>query len=226
MRKVSFKRRDTAARQAVIDRVADMIDGDRDHRWALVTGTAPHGIAVPAARALATRLRHREEPDLDVGWIQGSTWYHQPARITGRPELRAPHHTVSQAAMAGRLVRPRGKPGSATYFQPGELSLAHRGVLLLDELPEFTMGALDVIASVVARGAARFAFGGVADSSRGEIPAAPRFVVATARQCPCGGTTDYRTCECTPEQCERFAARMAPMVDRLGEPLRIRLEVK
>ena len=121
--------------------------------------------------------------------------------IVERP-FRAPHHTISAAALAGGGSHPR----------PGEVSLAHNGVLFLDELLEFPRGVLEVLRQpledgvvVVARAARTASF-----------PA--RFVlVAAANPCPCGFDGDpVRECRCTPLQKERYAGRLSgPLRDRM-----------
>jgi magnesium chelatase family protein len=116
------------------------------------------------------------------------------ALITQRP-FRAPHHTVSTTAVTGT------KDGA----RPGELTLAHHGVLLLDDLTEFSASTLDWTAFHVAHEAITFALPS-GDSLR--MPSCP-LVVATMTTCPCGlfGHPDAR-CRCTPEQITRHGAHI------------------
>lgn len=121
--------------------------------------------------------------------------------VCDRP-FRAPHHTVSTAGLIGGGPQPR----------PGEISLAHRGVLFLDELPEFPRYALDALRQpleehrvTVARVARAVTF-----------PA--RFVfVAAMNPCPCGYAGDtQRVCRCTPQQVARYNGRISgPLRDRI-----------
>jgi magnesium chelatase family protein len=116
--------------------------------------------------------------------------------------FRAPHHTVSTAALVGGGSQPR----------PGEVSLAHHGVLFLDEMLEFTRSVLEVLRQpleegqvVIARAARTVRF-----------PA--RFVLVGAMNpCPCGFAGDAaRECRCTPQQIARYHARLSgPLRDRL-----------
>ena len=116
--------------------------------------------------------------------------------------FRAPHHTVSTAALVGGGSQPR----------PGEVSLAHHGVLFLDEMLEFTRSVLEVLRQpleegqvVIARAARTVRF-----------PA--RFVLVGAMNpCPCGFAGDAdRECRCTPQQIARYRARLSgPLRDRL-----------
>ncbi len=121
--------------------------------------------------------------------------------VRARP-FRAPHHTVSNVALAGGGPSPR----------PGEISLAHHGVLFLDEMPEFSRHALEVLRQPLEDGLVR-----IARASRTvEFPA--RFVLVGAMNpCPCGFLGDARrACRCTPTQIDRYASRLSgPLRDRI-----------
>jgi magnesium chelatase family protein len=116
--------------------------------------------------------------------------------------FRAPHHTASAVALVGGGPVPR----------PGEISLAHRGVLFLDELPEYDRRVLEVLREPLESGhivisrAARQA----------EFPAAFQ-LVAAMNPCPCGHAGDPSgRCACTPEQVRRYRARVSgPLLDRI-----------
>lgn len=121
--------------------------------------------------------------------------------ITTRP-FRSPHHSISQAAMCGGGSNP----------QPGEISLAHNGVLFLDELPEFGRNVLEVLRQpledrriTVAR--AKYSV---------EYPA-NFMLVASMNPCPCGYYNDpSRKCVCTPAQVQRYLNRISgPLMDRI-----------
>ncbi len=122
--------------------------------------------------------------------------------------FRAPHHTISNAALVGGGSQPR----------PGEVSLAHHGVLFLDEMPEFARQALEVLRQPIEEGAVT-----VARAARtARFPA--RFVLVGAMNpCPCGFFGDaVRECRCTPLQIARYRARLSgPLRDRLD----LRVEV-
>jgi magnesium chelatase family protein len=121
--------------------------------------------------------------------------------VTLRP-FRAPHHTVSEAALVGGGAQPR----------PGEVSLAHHGVLFLDELLEFPRRVLDLLRQPLEDG--QFVIARTARSV--SFPA--RFVlVAAMNPCPCGFAGDLlRECRCTPMQIERYRGRLSgPLRDRL-----------
>src|ERR671924_2268622 len=123
------------------------------------------------------------------------------ALMTCRP-FRTPHHTISDAGMVGG-----GNPPA-----PGEISLAHHGVLFLDELPEFHRRSLEVLRQPLETG--QVTISRALNSTT--FPA--RFVlVAAMNPCPCGYLGDSRhACTCTPIQIERYMGRIyGPLLDRI-----------
>ncbi len=125
-----------------------------------------------------------------------------------RRAFRAPHHTASAVALVGGGSVPR----------PGEVSLAHHGVLFLDELPEYDRRVLEVLREPIESG--RIVISRAARQA--EFPA--RFqLVAAMNPCPCGYNGDPGgRCRCTPDQITRYRARVSgPLLDRID----IKLEV-
>jgi magnesium chelatase family protein len=116
-----------------------------------------------------------------------------------RPYI-APHHSASMPALVGGGGVPR----------PGEISLAHNGVLFLDELPEFSRGVLESLREPLETGHIRIARA----ARRVEFPA--RFqLVAAMNPCPCGFLGEPR-CRCTPDQIARYRAKLSgPFLDRI-----------
>ncbi len=119
----------------------------------------------------------------------------------GRP-FRNPHHSASPVALAGGGARPR----------PGEISLAHGGVLFLDELPEFSRQCLEVLREPLESGAITLS------RARHKTRYPARFqLVAAMNPCPCGYLGDSeRQCQCSSQQIYRYRARVSgPLLDRI-----------
>jgi magnesium chelatase family protein len=123
------------------------------------------------------------------------------ALVSARP-FRAPHHTISDAGLIG----------GGSYPRPGEVSLAHGGVLFLDELPEFRKNVLEVLRQPLEDGAVTIARAATSLS----YPA--RFMLAAAMNpCPCGYFNDKsRNCMCTPPMIQRYVSKVSgPLLDRI-----------
>lgn len=119
-----------------------------------------------------------------------------------RRPFRAPHHTVTATALIGGGTHPR----------PGEISLAHRGVLFLDEMPEFSPSVLNALRQPIEDGYA------VVTRSRGSFRFPCRFqLVGAMNKCPCGYFgDDLRECTCTPNSRRSYVGRISgPFLDRM-----------
>jgi magnesium chelatase family protein len=126
----------------------------------------------------------------------------------GARPFRSPHHSASGAALVGGGALPR----------PGEISLAHHGVLFLDELPEFDRDVLEALREPLESGKVSIARA----ARQAQFPA--RFqLVAAMNPCPCGHCGDRSgRCRCTPERIARYRGRISgPLADRID----IKLEV-
>jgi magnesium chelatase family protein len=121
--------------------------------------------------------------------------------LVRRPPFRAPHHTISYAGLVG------GGPG----IQPGELSLAHRGVLFLDEMGEFPARFLEMLRQPIEEGEVRLGRAGLSVRYPADV-----MVVAAMNPCPCGFRgSSRRECVCTPHQVYRYRSRVSgPLLDR------------
>jgi magnesium chelatase family protein len=128
--------------------------------------------------------------------------------VATRP-FRAPHHTISDAGLVGGGSVPR----------PGEVSLAHHGVLFLDELPEFRKNVLEVLRQpleerriTIARAVGAVSF------------PANLMLIAAMNPCPCGYLGDpQRTCSCTIQQVQRYRSRVSgPLLDRIDIHVEVR----
>jgi len=133
-----------------------------------------------------------------IASVAGDARASQP---TLTPPFRAPHHTTSAQALVGGGTRPR----------PGEISLAHRGVLFLDELPEFSRAALEALREPLESGVARIS------RVHEQLAFPAEFqLVAAMNPCFCGYLGDGTDrCRCTPGRLEQYRSRISgPLLDR------------
>jgi magnesium chelatase family protein len=156
---------------------------------------------------LATRLPGLLPPLTDAeamevaGIASISAQGFNPSRWGQRP-FRAPHHAASANAIIG----------GGSRLRAGEISLAHRGVLFLDELPEFDRRVLEALREPLETGAIHLA----RTAGRLELPAEFQ-LVAAMNPCPCGYLGDEtHTCRCGPRRIQRYRDRISgPLLDRL-----------
>ena len=123
--------------------------------------------------------------------------------VVKRRPFRAPHHTISHAGLVG---------GGVGWPRPGEISLAHRGVLFLDELPEFSHHALEVLRQPLEDGVVAIG------RSKGTISFPAKFMLVGAMNpCPCGWYGDLqRACSCAEALVTRYQKRLSgPLLDRI-----------
>jgi magnesium chelatase family protein len=121
--------------------------------------------------------------------------------VTSRP-FRSPHHTISDAGLLGGTGQPT----------PGEVSLAHNGVLFLDELPEFHRSTLEVMRQPLEDGRVTIS------RASGSLTFPSEFMlVAAMNPCPCGHYGDLRReCRCAPTQVQKYRSRLSgPLMDRI-----------
>ncbi len=164
----------------------------------------PGGGKTMLARRLPTIL-----PPLSLGEAIEATRIHSVAgqlppdrALLAQRPFRAPHHTISDAGLVGGGAVPR----------PGEASLAHHGVLFLDELTEFRRNVLEVLRQPLEDGSVT-----IGRAAR-TLTYPARFVLAAAMNpCPCGFLGDVRrSCRCTPRMVRRYRAKISgPLLDRI-----------
>ena len=130
------------------------------------------------------------------------------AGLMAERPFRAPHHTVSAVALVG----------GGTKARPGEISLAHNGVLFLDELPEYDRGALEALRQPLEDGFVSV----VRVSAQAKYPARAMFVAAM-NPCPCGNYgSSTQPCRCTQKEIARYLGRISgPLLDRIDMQLEV-----
>jgi magnesium chelatase family protein len=174
----------------------------------LMVGPPGTGKSMLASRFPGILPSLAENEALEVAAIHSVSTQGFEAERWGERPYRAPHHGASAAALVGGGNVPR----------PGEISLAHHGVLFLDELPEFDRDVLEALREPLESGRISIARA----ARQAQFPA--RFqLVAAMNPCPCGHCGDRNgRCRCTPERIARYRGRISgPLADRID----IKLEV-
>ena len=175
----------------------------------LMVGSPGSGKTMLARRAPTLLPRLTRPEALEVTRIHSAA-----GMLAGRggliqaPPYRSPHHTVSDAGLIGGGSIPR----------PGEVSLAHRGVLFLDEFPEFSRRALETLRQPLEDGEV------LISRARASVRYPAQFqLVAAMNPCPCGYLGDpERACTCTPAERTRYASRISgPLLDRIDLVVRV-----
>ncbi|MBL8300849.1 MAG: YifB family Mg chelatase-like AAA ATPase [Rhodanobacteraceae bacterium] len=174
----------------------------------LLCGVPGTGKTMLASRLPGILPPLEEDEALELAAIRSVAGQGNDVRAWKRRAFRHPHHTASAAALVGGGSNPR----------PGEISLAHHGVLFLDELPEFNRHVLEVLREPLESGCIT-----ISRAARHvEFPA--RFqLVAAMNPCPCGYAGDTRArCRCTPEGIARYRSRLSgPLLDRIDIMLNV-----
>ena len=167
----------------------------------LMSGPPGTGKSMLAARFPGILPAMTEAEALEAAAVQSLNHAFRVDHWMRRP-FRAPHHTASAVALVGGGGNPR----------PGEISLAHHGVLFLDELPEFSRQVLEVLREPLETGHITISRA----ARQADFPA--RFqLVAAMNPCPCGYLGHHNNkCRCTPDQVARYRARISgPLLDRI-----------
>lgn len=167
----------------------------------LMSGPPGTGKSMLSARFPGILPQMTDEEALESAAIASLTGGFRLEYWKRRP-YRAPHHTASGVALVGGGGNPR----------PGEISLAHNGVLFLDELPEFSRAVLEVLREPLESGHITISRA----ARQADFPA--RFqLIAAMNPCPCGYLGHHNgKCHCTPDQVSRYRARISgPLLDRI-----------
>jgi magnesium chelatase family protein len=153
------------------------------------------------AKSLPTLLpRLAQEEVLEVSQLHSLTGAEYDRPMLSRP-FRAPHHSASHVSIIG----------GGHNLRPGEISLSHRGVLFLDELPEFSRLTLEALRQPLEDRHIT-----VARAKDSVIYPANFILVATANPCPCGYYGSSKPCTCLPHQLQRYQQRISgPILDRI-----------
>jgi magnesium chelatase family protein len=167
----------------------------------IMSGPPGTGKSMLASRFVGILPRMTESEALDSAAIQSLNGNYKLENWKRRP-YRAPHHTASAVALVGGGGIPR----------PGEISLAHHGVLFLDELPEFDRKVLEVLREPLESG--RITISRAARQA--DFPANFQ-LIAAMNPCPCGYLGHHNNkCRCTPDQVSRYKAKISgPLLDRI-----------
>jgi magnesium chelatase family protein len=167
----------------------------------LFVGPPGSGKTMLALRLPGLLPRLSLEEALETSAIHSAAGARLDVLLAARP-FRAPHHTASDVAIVGGGTLPR----------PGEVSLAHNGVLFLDELPEFPRNVLEALRQPLEERTVTIA------RARGTLRLPARFqLIAAMNPCPCGRAGQrHEGCRCTPAQVERYRRRVSgPLLDRI-----------
>ncbi len=142
------------------------------------------------------------EEALEVTAIASVAGAMNSEKILSAPPFRAPHHTSSHTAVVG----------GGTYPKPGEVTLAHRGVLFLDEFPEFDRRVVESLRQPLEDRNIH-----ISRTNRSETFPANFILIAAMNPCPCGNAnTAGKVCRCTPSELARYSRKLSgPIVDRI-----------
>lgn len=176
----------------------------------LFVGPPGAGKTMLAARLPSLLPNLSRDEALDVTMVHSAAGVTlPPGGLVSRPPFRAPHHTSSQVAMVG---------GGSHTLRPGEISIAHCGVLFMDELPEFAPRVMDTLRQPLEEGTVSVSRAAL------HVTMPSRFqLVAAMNPCPCGDGNEPGGCGCGEARLNKYISRVSgPLLDRFD--LRVRVE--
>lgn len=173
----------------------------------LLVGPPGSGKSMLANRLPGLLPEMSEDECIEVAVVHSIANLQEESVSLNRP-FRAPHHTASAVALVGGGGNPR----------PGEISLAHHGVLFLDELPEFSRQVLEVLREPMESGEIL-----ISRASRQTLFPSRFQLVSAMNPCPCGYFSDGSDrCRCSPDQVKRYQSRISgPLLDRIDLQLTV-----
>jgi len=174
----------------------------------LLVGPPGSGKSMLANRLPGLLPEMTEQEALEVAALYSVTQSHNQIGLPRNRPFRAPHHTASSVALVGGGGNPK----------PGEISLAHQGILFLDELPEFSRQVLEVLREPLESGEIL-----ISRAARQATFPAQFQLVTAMNPCPCGYFGDGTDrCDCTPDQVRRYQAKVSgPLLDRIDLQLSV-----
>lgn len=172
------------------------------HHNILLSGSPGSGKSALAKRipTIMPELSYEEQVEITRIYSVSGKLIHNGTLIQSRP-YRAPHHSISAAALIG----------GGRNAEPGEISLAHRSVLFLDELPEFKRDILDMLRQPLEEGQVT-----VSRNKRVCTYPSDFMLVAAMNPCPCGYYPNRRKCSCTDSMIKKYQNKLSgPLLDRI-----------
>lgn len=173
----------------------------------LLSGPPGSGKSMLAKSLIGLLPEPSYEESIEITKIHSLAGQSTDEIICNRP-YRSPHHTASSVALIG----------GGQWPKPGEISLAHRGVLFLDEIPEFARNVLEVLRQPLEEGRVTISRA----STTQDYPA--RFLLVAAQNpCPCGYAGDQENvCSCSPSQLNKYSSKVSgPLLDRIDIVVRV-----